>query len=258
MNFSTVQKPRSPFPSSSRTPWSIPPDYPSGTAFLLGGGTSLPQQDGIGLLHDPQTRTRILRGGSSVVIAVNRSYRSFPFAEYLLFMDSGFYDLEHGREDFQQFAGRKVSLGYNTRDVPEGVLSVGRGAPTGLSLDPRILAHGSNSGYAAINLAVLLGCTTIVLLGYDMSVGEDGREHHYEEYPSGRHNKTFGYFSGVYLRRFGSLPPILEQLGVRVWNCSPISRLPWWPKTSLLAAMQEISQLPHTTLGVNEACVAGC
>ena len=57
-----------------------------------------------------------------------------------------------------------------------------KGQKFGLESARDTLAHGNNSGYAAINLAVHLGAARIVLLGYDM--GNDGKVSHFHEgYP---------------------------------------------------------------------------
>ncbi len=57
-----------------------------------------------------------------------------------------------------------------------GVMQMRKGRRDGLSLDWPILRHGGNSGYQAINLAVLLGYRQIILLGYDMQE-TNGRAH---------------------------------------------------------------------------------
>ena len=51
------------------------------------------------------------------------------------------------------------------------------GHGTGLSLDPDKLVTGHNSGFQALNLAVLAGARRILLLGYDGKAGQDGRTH---------------------------------------------------------------------------------
>jgi hypothetical protein len=40
-----------------------------------------------------------------------------------------------------------------------------------------LIHYGGNSGFQAINLAVLMGARRIVLTGYDMKPGADGRKH---------------------------------------------------------------------------------
>ncbi|HCZ48509.1 MAG TPA: hypothetical protein DCZ11_05850, partial [Gammaproteobacteria bacterium] len=41
----------------------------------------------------------------------------------------------------------------------------------GLSASPLRIHQGGNSGYQALNLAVLLGAERVILLGYDMHGG---------------------------------------------------------------------------------------
>lgn len=47
------------------------------------------------------------------------------------------------------------------------------------------IRHGSNGGYAAINLAYHLGARRVFLLGYDMRRGPDGSAHWHGDYPWG-------------------------------------------------------------------------
>lgn len=58
-------------------------------------------------------------------------------------------------------------------------------AVDGLALGPQLLA-GSNSGFAAFNLAVQLGYTEIALLGFDYK-WDGGRSHFHEGYGQKRH-----------------------------------------------------------------------
>lgn len=79
--------------------------------------------------------------------------------------------------------------------------------------------HGGNSGYQALNLALHLGARRIVLLGYDMGVGEDGRLHWFGRHPSGLNNPKPEHFA-TWAKAFGALAPALADLGVEVVNCS--------------------------------------
>lgn len=222
-------------PSSPQL-WSVPPSFPGATAFLLGGGPSL-VQDGIGFLHDSDLRETVLVG-PSVMIAINRSYRIFPFADFLFFMDHRFFEWESPEPGFTAFKGKKVSFHYENSSLPSNILLLHRGTHTGLSSNPQILCHGTNSGYAAINLAVLLGCTKLILLGYDMSP-QNGKLHHYEDYPE---NTPLETFKTVYLPRYESLVPLLAQQSIQVWNASPSSLLPWWTKCTLQEAFKAVRQ----------------
>jgi hypothetical protein len=55
----------------------------------------------------------------------------------------------------------------------------------GLDLRPGWVRTGGHSGYTAINLAVHLGATRIVLLGYDMMASPQGAHHFFGAHPDG-------------------------------------------------------------------------
>lgn len=102
---------------------------------------------------------------------------------------------------------RYVCLALDTNpdlaDIP-GVTYLDRAHHSGLSDDPRKLCTGGNSGYAAINLAVLKRATEIHLVGFDMDPAT---------------NDKFR----LWLPRFRTMLPVLEYLGVRVLNHNPAS-----------------------------------
>lgn len=86
-----------------------------------------------------------------------------------------------------------------------GATYLRRSHESGLSDDPGMLATGGNSGYAAINLAYLMGAETIHLLGYDM----DGPEDKFRQW----------------IPRFRTMRPQLDRRGVRVFNHNPDSAI---------------------------------
>jgi hypothetical protein len=83
--------------------------------------------------------------------------------------------------------------------------------------------HGSNSGFCAFQLALLLGYTNIYLLGIDLVVDKD-RTHYHKGYPP---TKDFGGKLKTYLHSFDLAFPALRDLfpGVKVYSCSGISAL---------------------------------
>lgn len=84
------------------------------------------------------------------------------------------------------------------------------------------LYTGRNSGYAAINLAVALGCKEIYLLGFDMH-GEDGKQAHFHDgHPI---TKADDVYADKFLPHFDKLAPLLKERGIRVVNCAPDSAL---------------------------------
>ena len=88
----------------------------------------------------------------------------------------------------------------------------------GLGIDDT-LHCGSHSGYQAVNLAYKLGAKKIILLGYDMKVGSDGKVHHFGDHPKGLRNTPNKYH--VWAEKYKVLANDLQKHGVDIVNCSP-------------------------------------
>jgi hypothetical protein len=191
--------------------WAVPREWPGECCFIVAGGPSV--------LACNLDR---LRGRK--VIAVNSSYERVPFADYLLFSDNRWWR-EH-RERAAAFAGQIVSLS-ELADWPR-LRKLSRRKPPGLSSDPRSLTMRRTSLAAAINLAVLLGATTIVLLGADGKDGADGRTHHHEPHPWPQKPDCWVEQT----KDLATLVEPLRELNVAVLNASPDSAWTFWPRVS--------------------------
>lgn len=106
---------------------------------------------------------------------------------------------------------------------------------TGLSLDPEFLVTGSNSGFQALNLAVLAGAATVILLGYDGREPEPGQPSHwFGDHPRREPVAVFA----KYRESFTSSAKALAAAGVRVINCSPGSAVEAFEKMELDDALR--------------------
>lgn len=207
--------------------WTIPVLWPGERVVCIGSGPSLTPED-----------VAFCRGRARV-IAINNAFRRAPWADVLY--ACGVYHAGKSwweyYPDARQFAGLKVTMDPDMAVYPE-LKVVKRGEQTGLSMDRQTLSHGANSGYAAINLAVLLGATEIVLLGYDMQLGPQQQIHWHPDHP----RQLYPPFVD-FLLAFGTLPPLLAPLGVSVVNCTRSTALTVFPQWSLEDALCR-SQLP--------------
>jgi hypothetical protein len=102
----------------------------------------------------------------------------------------------------------------------------------GLATARDTLHHGWNGGYSAIGLAVHLGATHIILLGYDMQMSSDYRYHWHPDHP-----KFVPPPFTDWLLHFDSLVDPLARAGVRVTNCSRSTALRTFPCKPLLEAL---------------------
>jgi hypothetical protein len=79
---------------------------------------------------------------------------------------------------------------------------------------------GNNSGYQAINLAYLLGASSIILSGFDMKVTA-GKTHFFGNHPY--HKQGQGPNNEImqrWCRNFVALAQDLKSEGVQVYNCT--------------------------------------
>lgn len=99
--------------------------------------------------------------------------------------------------------------------------------------DPAVVRTGGHGGYTAINIAVHLGAKKIVLLGYDMQPGPDGRNHFFGEHPNG-HHVNYEFKLGVY----AALPALLASHNIEIVNASRVTAIPYIKRVTLEEALQ--------------------
>src|ERR1044072_7719424 len=156
--------------------WLPEPLFKGETIFCLASGPSL----------TPEICERV-RGRCT--IAVNSSAALAPWASVLFFTDSGWY--EPRRDLVANWPGLVISMSRTAkRELPDKVKRVqGLGDPQalpGFSRGPAVIQQGRSSGHTAVSLAIALGASRVVLLGYDMGFVA-GREHCHSEYRSEEH-----------------------------------------------------------------------
>lgn len=91
-----------------------------------------------------------------------------------------------------------------------------------------MLHFNSNSGAQAINLAFLKGAGRIILLGYDMQ-NTGGKSHWFGDHPKELTNCNYA----TYTPRFNKLSADLEKEGVEVINCSRVTGLTQFKRSTI-------------------------
>jgi hypothetical protein len=115
--------------------------------------------------------------------------------------------------------GVKVFLNLMGRKV-EDVRSVRSRGRTGISSSlSKGLYHGSNSGFGALNLALVLRANPIYLLGYDMRQTSAATHFH-----SGYGQRAHGGVCQVFLKSFQTLETQFKAMS-QIVNLSPSSAL---------------------------------
>lgn len=105
---------------------------------------------------------------------------------------------------------------------------------TGLSLDPEYLVTGSNSGFQALNLAILAGAKEVILIGYDGHTPKRSEPTHwFGDHPKREPDAVFP----LYVKSFKAAAAAIKKAGVRVINCSPGSAINAFEKMELTDAL---------------------
>lgn len=186
--------------------------------YIIGGG---PSARGLDL-------SRLRERG--FVLGVNRAAELLPCDA---FFTIDVHLMEHYRERIPAWCSAGVEAwlavpeDYQRPPIP-GSRYVVRQRGEGFSSDPRAVINGLNSGYSAINLAVLRGARRIVLVGYDMD-GEAERSHWHDGYPWYRSRHPSRCYPD-WARRFDALARELPE-GVEVVNANPESAITAFPRT---------------------------
>lgn len=189
------------------------------------------------------------------VIAVQDSYKLMPWADALYACDEKWWNIH---QTCNEFAGEKWSthepLGNDKLAVADkyAVRLVEGIHGSEFSFDAGKIAYGSNSGFQAVNLALLKGSRRIVLVGFDMRAVA-GKMHFFGDHPKGLHNPcSFDDFA----RRFAAAAKVLPK-DVRIVNATPDSALLCFKMLPLETAIADDSvhrDRPVTYAGADPGC----
>ena len=217
-------------------------DYP---VALLAGGPSLTPEH-FEMVGEARKADRVR------VIAINDSYLLAPWADLHYAADAKWHawhcagidkpalrlTAAEVRGRWLAFPGQKCTIqncGGLTVDESVHVLR-NKDFPAhgdALSRDPGALATGRNSGFQALNLAILAGAKKVLLLGYDAKRGADGAPHWHGDHPNPSPPAAFAEFR----RAFSAAQRDIDEAGVQVLNCSMGSAIDTFQKVPLEEAL---------------------
>jgi hypothetical protein len=189
--------------------WSVPREWTGERCFVLCGGESLRAQRHL----VPALKGRI--------IAVKHSVLLRPDADVLFF--AGERPAEIAPSLLKAFRGTYVVVRGKGHPVfPDSAKRIWRTTTHERWSETTTEVAGYDAGTSAINLAMLFGVTEIIVLGYDMVGGRwfTGEIPHYLPNP----------IEAVVQQHLAPLPTLAADAvhkGIRIVNCSPISRAPF-------------------------------
>jgi hypothetical protein len=189
--------------------WSVPREWPGERCFVLCGGESVKSQRDL----IPRLKGRF--------IAVKHGVLIRPDADVLFF--AGERPVEISAQCLPAFKGQYIVVrGRGHECFPDSSKRLWRTLDHDQWAKAPTEVAGFDAGTSAINLAMHFGATEIVLLGYDMRGGRwcnDDVKHYLPVPPETDH-----------LRHMAPLPNLAADAvakGIRIVNCSPISRAPF-------------------------------
>jgi hypothetical protein len=184
-------------------------------------------------------------------IAVNDSYLAAPWADVLYAADAKWHawhtqgiqkpaiglSAEDVARRFREFAGQKCSIATQQNRITDEATHVlknknGNKHGSGISLDPQYIVTGRQSGYQALNVAILAGASNVLLLGFDGKV-LDGRTHWHGGHPE---TTQAGAWQS-YARAWTDGQHAIRATGVRIINCSMQSAISHFEKMPLEQAL---------------------
>lgn len=182
--------------------------WDSETVFIVGGGPSIKHLD-------------FKKLENKSVVVTNNAYKSVPWASALFFADRIWYDWN--KSELYNFKNYKVTTDSRVSGEKEIIYLPHEGPylSTNLSHSRRY----TNSGSGAMALAVKLGATKLILLGFDMRV-VDGKFNYHSEH---KREPSPEIYKNAYIRELVKMKPFFEELGITVINCTPNSALECFP-----------------------------
>ncbi len=223
--------------------WEAPRMWEGSTAFIIGGGPSLKEQD-----------LSPLKGRN--VIGVNDAYMLGDWINVCFFGDPGWF-YEHDKETvirpdrsrhngLRVFPGLIVGLASVLLVNARSDIRIMKTEPNGFKREPYRIGWNGNSGVAAINLALHFGAKRIVLLGFDMKSRKGNANWHdnirrSRKQNEGRHVPDPAY--NFWLRNIKQCEKHRRKYwpDVEILNATPDSALPQsvWPQVPLESIIEK-------------------
>jgi len=231
--------------------WQVPKIWEDGDVWIIGGGPSITKTFGI-----PDSLVdKVIKGEAKLfeyspyfsvlhdkhVIGINIAFLIGNWIDMVFFGDANFF--LKWKPQLENFKGLKVSCSSSTEkfDWVKYLMKDGR-KPKGITDNPHKVSWNHNSGAAAISVAVNAGAKRIFLLGFDMKLDDDKKQHFHGEYlpatkvinKKPRKNLPFH----KHLPGFAHIKLDADRMGVEIYNVNPDSAIQEFPKIPLDLALK--------------------
>jgi hypothetical protein len=232
--------------------WNVPKIWEGGEVWIIGGGPSVTEQFGI-----PKKVVKSVVEGTSTpiayspymsaihdkhVIGINVAYKIGNWIDFVFFGDFSFFLKE--KQGLASFKGIKVSCAPQCEKY-NWVKFTGRDMqkPRGLSQNKALVSWNGNSGAAAISLAAHLGASRIILLGFDMKLGDNNAQHWHDlyqrkEYLENKDRKKVHLPFDRHLIGFPEIAKDAKKMGIKILNACPDSAINDFPKGTVMDILE--------------------
>lgn len=172
------------------------------------------------------------------MVAVSDAVRRLPSADVLYSCDAAWWQYHNGIPGFDGERWSTHEDGQNHKyDAAArfGLNLVAGRSVRGFSVDPAVIHYGQNSGFQAVNFAILSGACKIVLVGFDLR--NDRPRHFFGDHPPPlRNSGDFAIFRAEFEYAAGMMPP-----GVTIINATPGSGLTCFKMMDLDDALADLT-----------------
>lgn len=184
-----------------------------GTVFIIGGGPSVKDMD-----LSPIMKCH--------VVGVNDAFKLGNWVDVTWFGDERWY--AWNKTLLRSYEGVVFGCPPTSKKLPR-VLHVNRNEGYGLTSIRNKVVWNKSSGGSAINLAMHLGASRIVLIGYDMKV----REGQHNWHTNHKHRPRIDIYEKRFLPPFEKILSDANKLGLEILNATPDSALTIFPSVNL-------------------------
>ncbi len=193
---------------------------------IIAGGPSLTKAD-----------VKLAEKSGYPIMGINNAYQICEKLTYLYACDPKWWGKHH--ESGKGLPVKKYALESESKNwTPYSDIKYLKNAgESGVSFEWPYIYTGKNSGYQAINLAILLGYNLIILLGYDMQ--DTNGKTHWHGLHEGLNNPDAQQFE-KWRSYYNQLASLLSDTSIGIINTTRETALECFPKMDLEAAIESV------------------